>query len=383
MMLKNLRKIPYQLFKIFGILNTNLLSNFYLLTMIKIKRPKTPDIAIYTVKKESLTEELRTNLLKLIDKDSVSFKSFIPRLKDNDEKFTKAEKETLEAINYYSDTNNLEDDTKKPPTFNVYKDKELKKEISSLFNKKCAYCDSTFLATSNADIEHFRPKKAYNSFRDNKDEKLIEPGYYWLAAEWDNLLWSCILCNRKNRLDQPNEEGLKPLGKKNRFPISKEEKRIRSHNQDLKKEIEFLLIVDPCRDDPMEHFDFPVNNSDDLGIVKAKLNGDGKPSEKAVASIPLYGLNRLELVISRKEVALDLKSIFIGLLNSIEAFTRKKDAGENTTIEAENFKFQKERLKAKFASTSNYLSMKQFLLKDFEEFPLIKKLGLNVNKLLE
>lgn len=355
--------------------------------MIKIKRPKTPNIDIYTKKEEPLTEELRNNVLKLLDKNSVAFKSFIPRLKDVGEQFTKAEKETLEAINYYGDPNNFENGVKKTdkkaPNFKVYKDKQLKKEIKKLFNKKCAYCDSTFLATSTADIEHFRPKKAFNRFRDNKDEKLIEPGYYWLATDWDNLLWSCILCNRKNKLDQPNEEGLKPLGKKNRFPISNEEKRILSHNQDLKKEKRYLLIIDPCKDEPMDHFEFPVGNPEDLGIVKAKIQGNGKPSKRGIASIPLYGLNRLELVISRKEVALDLKSIFIGLLYNIEAFTRKKNAGEDTSLEADNFKLQKERFKAKFSPTSNYLSMKQFLLKDFEEFPLIKKMGLSVEKLLE
>ena len=355
--------------------------------MIKIKRPKTPDIKIYSEKSEELDGDLRTNLLKFIDKDSVEFKSFIPRLKDKDELFTKAEKETLEAINYYADPDNFEDGikktNKKPPSFTVYKDKDLKEKLKVLFHGKCAYCDSTFLATSNADIEHFRPKKAYNKFRDNVDEKLVEPGYYWLASDWNNLLWSCILCNRKNKLDQPNVEGVMPLGKKNRFPVSKEEKRITSHNQDLKKEKRYLLIIDPCKDDPMDHFEYPVDDPDDLGIVKAKIHGTGKPSKRALASLPIYGLNRVELVTARKEVALDLKSIFLGVLNAIESFTAKKEAGEDTTQAAETFKFQKERFKDKFLPSSNYLAMKQFLIKEFNEFDLLKELGLTVEQLLD
>jgi uncharacterized protein (TIGR02646 family) len=229
----------------------------------------------------------------------------------------------------------------------VYKDKELKEEIKNLFNKKCAYCDSRFLASSNADIEHFRPEKAFNPFQNNEDGKLVEPGYYWLAADWENLLWSCILCNRKSNLDQPNVEGVKPLGKKNRFPLSNETKRIRSHNKNLKSERKQLLIIDPCEDDPSEHFSFPTND-EDSGIVKAKMMDDNKPSPKAIASIPIYGLNMIELVIARKESALDFKAIFMGLLDSINAFSEKKNAGEDTTFEKEKFKFQKDRFKLNY-----------------------------------
>lgn len=351
--------------------------------MIKIDRPKTPNIKIYTEKSESLATELRTNLLKLINEDAIHFPDFVSRLKDENEKFTKAEEETLEAINYYADPDNFKNEDKKTPSFTVYKNKELKEKISTLFNGKCAYCDSTFLSTSNADIEHFRPKKAFNPFREAIDEKLIEPGYYWLAADWNNLLWSCILCNRKNNLDQPNIDGLKPLGKKNRFPISDEDKRIRSHNEDLNNEEDILLIIDPCTDNPDEHFVFPVTDEKDVGIVKAKMLENDLPSVKAQISIPLYGLNRTKLVADRMEAALDLKSIFMGLLDSIEAFSRKKNTGEDTTEEKEKFVFQKKRFKKKLSETSDYLSLKKTLLEDFKSFPQLKRLGLTIEKLLK
>jgi uncharacterized protein (TIGR02646 family) len=351
--------------------------------MIKINRPETPDIKIYTEKSESLSTELRANLLRLIHEDAVHFKGFITRLEDENEKFTKAEEETLEAINYYADPANFEDETKKAPSFTVYKNKELKEKLLTLFNDKCAYCDSIFSANSNADIEHFRPKKAFNPFRDAIDEKLIEPGYYWLAADWHNLLWSCILCNRKTNLDQPNVEGVKPLGKKNRFPISDEAKRIRSHNEDLNDEEEILLIIDPCTDDPEEHFVFPVTDEKDVGIVKAKVLENDLPSVKAQISIPLYGLNRTKLVADRMEAALDLKSIFMGLLDSIEALSRKKNAGEDTSEEIKKFKFQKKRFKSKMVETSDYLSLKKMLLEDFKNFPQLQRLGLTIENLLQ
>ncbi|MCK8479657.1 hypothetical protein [Psychroserpens algicola] len=355
--------------------------------MIKIKRTKQPDIAIYNLKNQKLTKAFRDEVLALIDTNSIHFSSFIPRLKDANEKFTKAEKETLQAIAYYGNpahfANNEKLTKKKAPTFKVYKDSELKEFLKTLFNKKCAYCDSRFLSTSTADIEHFRPKAAFNPFKDNVDEKLLVPGYYWLAADWNNLLWSCVFCNRKNNLDQPNVPGVNPLGKKNRFPLSQEPRRIRSHDKDVKTEKRLLLIMDPCVDNPMKHFSYPVKNDEDLGIVKALIKSNGKPSKKAVASIPIYGLNRTELVIARKEAALDFKSIFMAVLDSIDAFTRKKQAGEDTTEEKERFKFQKDRFNAKLSKSAEYLSMKQFLLEDFKDFPLLNRLGLKIENLID
>ncbi|AXG70967.1 TIGR02646: family protein [Kordia sp. SMS9] len=351
--------------------------------MIKINRPKIPNIKIYAEKSESLAPELRANLLKLIDENAVHFPDFVARLKDENEKFTKAEEETLEAINYYADPENFKNKDKKVPSFTVYKNKELREHIRTLFNDKCAYCDSVFLGNSTADIEHFRPKKAFNPFKDGIDEKLIEPGYYWLAADWHNLLWSCILCNRKSNLDQPNVEGLKPLGKKNRFPIAEETKRIRSHNQNLETEKAILLIVDPCADDPDDHFVFPVKEEKDVGIVRAKIQENAQPSKKGEISIALYGLNRTKLVADRMEAGLDLKSIFMGLLDSIEAFSRKKNAGEDTSEEIEKFKFQKKRFQSKMKKTSDFLSFKKMLLEDFKNFPQLQRLGLTIESLLE
>ncbi len=360
--------------------------------MIKINRPPTPDIKVYTEKNQNLSTEERNFLLALLDSQSIQFGSFIPRLQDEQERFTKAEEETLKAIAYYANPENFKDNKKltsaKAPNFKVYKDPELKELLKATFHKKCAYCESLFLQVSPADIEHFRPKAAINRFVDQKDEKLIYPGYYWLAADWDNLLWSCILCNRKNNLDVPNTvadefgQTRQALGKKNRFPVLQETLRIRSHNEDLTAEHTHKLILDPCRDNPKEHLFFPLDD-EDLGIVKSSIMEDQNPSPKGEASIPVYGLNRTELVLARKQAALDLKSIFLGLLHSLKAFISKQQKQENTDAEEEEFLFQKERFNTKLDAESEYLALKNHLLEEFNQFDLLQQLQLKVEDLIE
>ncbi|MEF9674035.1 hypothetical protein QNM99_25505 [Pseudomonas sp. PCH446] len=46
------------------------------------------------------------------------------------------------------------------------------------------------------DVEHYRPKGAVS-------EDASHPGYWWVAMDWDNLLPSCIDCNRKRKQVTP------------------------------------------------------------------------------------------------------------------------------------------------------------------------------------
>lgn len=352
--------------------------------MIKVDRPPQPEIKLYTDRKYNLTKKERTFLLATIEEDSFNFAHFVPRLKDKQERFTKAEQETLKAICHYANPEHFKDNlrltSKKGPTFNAYKDKDLKIILRDTFKKKCAYCESLFLSVSPADIEHFRPKSAINRFINNQDDDLIYPGYYWLAADWDNLLWSCISCNRKSNLETPNADEAQALGKQNRFPVADENNRIRSHDQDLSPEHNNKLILDPCRDEPQEHLVFPLE--EDLGIVKSAILRDGKPSPKGEASIPVYGLNRVELVFTRREEALDLKAIFIGMLRSMEAFISKKEANEDASREEAEFTSQKERFNAKLSPSAVYLGLKRVLITEFDEFDLLKRFNLKVEDLL-
>ena len=61
---------------------------------------------------------------------------------------------------------------------------------------KCAYCESFYAGTQPVDVEHYRPKGKVDGMAGH-------PGYWWLAGRWENLLPSCIDCNRKRRQKTP------------------------------------------------------------------------------------------------------------------------------------------------------------------------------------
>lgn len=73
----------------------------------------------------------------------------------------------------------------------VYAAKSVKDRLIADQHHKCVYCEQS----ANGDfgcVEHYRPK---GGFTDAMDGKLTQPGYYWLAYDWDNLLFSCSKCN--------------------------------------------------------------------------------------------------------------------------------------------------------------------------------------------
>ena len=140
------------------------------------------------------------------------------------------------------------------------------------------------------DVEHWRPKGMIIE----EDGLKVWPGYYWLAANWDNLLPSCIDCNRERyqRL-MPNGE-LEPLGKGNRFPLRDPTKQAKAPDEESGED---PLLLHPCQDDPDEHLEFTVQ-----AVVRPKLQSDRQPSPKGRASIDVYALNRAGLVHERLQV---------------------------------------------------------------------------------
>ena len=178
---------------------------------------------------------------------------------------------------------------KKSFSFKVYSRQEIKDALAELFHGKCAYCETPYAATQPVDVEHFRPKAGV-------DEDKKHPGYYWLAASWDNLLPSCIDCNRVRNQRLFPGQGEPPreikLGKGNRFPLEKKSQRAVGPDDTT---LEQPLLLDPCRDDPASALEFT-----DDGIVHP---GDSSSmEERARMSIEVYGLNRTGLVLNRLEV---------------------------------------------------------------------------------
>ncbi|WP_248796340.1 endonuclease [Pseudomonas sp. MWU13-2105] len=221
-----------------------------------------------------------------------------------------------------------------PPAFAVYKADSVKQQLDALFHGKCAYCESFFASTAPVDVEHYRPKGAVS-------EDASHPGYWWLAMDWDNLLPSCIDCNRKRKQVTPrlsaklltlrddrqgfNQGGLLLSGKKDSFPILGQ--RAMSAAQGFADE--YPLLLDPCRDNPDEHLKFHIDRSNLIGLVLPRPHtGTDLPpgaaagtaregnleealaaglSLKGSVSIHVYGLNRLGLVQERTRLLRQLE----------------------------------------------------------------------------
>src|SRR6185295_1123371 len=102
---------------------------------------------------------------------------------------------------------------------------------------KCCFCEAKITHISYGDVEHFRPKAGY---RQDPDDDLARPGYYWLAYDWSNLYLSCQLCNQRH--------------KKNTFPLRNPHLRCRNHLGDLTPEEP--LFIDPGASNPEDHIEF-------------------------------------------------------------------------------------------------------------------------------
>lgn len=228
----------------------------------------------------------------------------------------KAAEEISKAIALYTTPGN-----NKSFKFEVYGDKTVKKALTKLFNGKCAYCENKIISITTGDIEHFRPKNQVKL----SDNSLQKPGYYWLAADWDNLLLSCNNCNRKTTQEVLDGSDL-VMGKLDQFPLMDEAKRCKTYESDqavlkkkLMKDEEARLLINPCIDDPELHLVYQDN-----GVPKAKIDPHtNKPSIKGEKSIEVFALFRKPLVEERQELIRDIllriaqaKKMFEGLVNA-------------------------------------------------------------------
>lgn len=191
-------------------------------------------------------------------------------------------------------------DEKNSFTFSEYRSQDIKEALRKLFSDKCAYCESTFLNTYPGDIEHFRPKGEITEAVPKQ-----KPGYYWLASDWDNLLFSCRNCNQKLSHHIFGSDDKKTMGKMNQFPLSDSSKHVRSHSDPagIKAEEEYRLLLNPCNDFPEEHLEYGEE-----GTIRAKKNKNGELSQKGKTSIDVYVLQRVELVKSREKHLINIQA---------------------------------------------------------------------------
>lgn len=133
----------------------------------------------------------------------------------------------------------------------IYGAKSVKNALTKAQNEKCCFCEAKVTHVAYGDVEHFRPKGGY---RQDPDDPLGRPGYYWRAYAWENLFFSCQLCNQRY--------------KKNLFPLRNPGQRARSHHDD--SSAEEALFIDPGAMNPEEFISFRQEypyaiNGNDLG----------------------------------------------------------------------------------------------------------------------
>jgi uncharacterized protein (TIGR02646 family) len=158
--------------------------------------------------------------------------------------------------------------------FECYKNPKIKSKLTELFHGKCAYCDTSLIHITAGDIEHFRPKSTY---------------WWWLASDWDNLLFACEKCNRS--------------GKNDAFPLLNDAKPISQYDDPktlAEEDNKLRLLLNPCKENPELFFDY----DDNAAIIRPKTTiGVGtKEREMAENSIRVYNLQRHELVQEREKL---------------------------------------------------------------------------------
>ncbi len=153
----------------------------------------------------------------------------------------------------------------------IYGHPSVKEALKRMQHNKCCFCEAYVPHISSGDVEHYRPKAG---FRQQEDGELERPGYYWLAYDWENLLFCCELCNRRH--------------KRNLFPLADPGRRARNHAGPIAQESP--LFVNPAAEDPAQSISF----HDEVPFPV-----DGSP--RGAATIRALGLDRRELSEDRLE----------------------------------------------------------------------------------
>lgn len=165
----------------------------------------------------------------------------------------------------------------------VYGHPDVKAKLREAQHDKCAYCE-TKDARSHGAVEHFRPK---NGWRQRAGESLQRPGYFWLAYDWENLLFACPMCNDAGH-------------KGNRFPLANPRARATPAQPDHRGERPLLLNVYESRTDPERHIAWSAHVP----------RPEGK-SRRGRETIGVFGLDRDRLLIDRRRDLLRFATLIV------------------------------------------------------------------------
>lgn len=177
---------------------------------------------------------------------------------------------------------------KKPPfKFSVYQHDEVRDALLDAFADVCAYCEAP---VASIEVEHYRPKSEVQTETGPR-----RPGYYWLAARWENLLPSCHECN--TQLRSKHADGVRrKSGKGTRFPLADEHARATGPGEEVR---EAPLLLHPYFDDPAEHLAYGEE-----AALQPRCDAAGVESARGDCTIRVLGLNRRGLFEARRDRAL-------------------------------------------------------------------------------
>jgi uncharacterized protein (TIGR02646 family) len=229
----------------------------------------------------------------------------------------------------------------------LFKNLEVKKALEKLFNGKCAYCESDVVTTSAIDKEHFRPKTSVK----DKETKVSIRGYYWLAAEWDNLLLACAHCNRTGTHEAIDDMEF-VSGKLDYFPISDEAKRAVCRG-DLLEEEKVRLLLNPCIENPELLIQYNIN-----GEILPIVGLSSRHEDMVETSVLTFGLNRATLHKKRREKWLSTESQILIIKEIYEDYIET-----SLPIYLKRLKREFENLKKYKATDKEYLGVVRFVIR--------------------
>jgi hypothetical protein len=248
-----------------------------------------------------------------------------------------ATKEKTEAEDWYT-RNPPEPTSYKFKFYSTYKNK-YKDLLIGMFHSRCAYCECAGTVGQRGDIEHFRPKSVIVT----RAGEIINPGYYWLAMDWSNLYLSCISCNQETTFNiiDPNDPALtirKTAGKMEQFDVADAAYRRNRHTMTLAEEEPYRLLIDPCKDNPEDYFEYLDN-----GVIRSRTN-NGLDADKARYTIDVFVLLREQLVTFRKAKYVEV----MDKITRVKRATPLVTAGIQNQDNSANFTFVKEDLESSF-----------------------------------
>jgi len=280
--------------------------------------------------------------------------------------------ETADAILFFRDTANEGAKYRKMgkrgdrinESYTAYADKTVRELLNKMFHGKCAYCESRIIAIYNGDIEHFRPKGRY----------------YWLAADWENLLFACPFCNQTHTHVIAKNGSIQEVvqGKLDQFPLLTEAVRLTVRQGDVflsdvtkykeafGREEGQRLLLRPCTDENIERY----FKYDDEGLM---LVGDGLNSteqRKAETSINTYALQRLGLVLEREARVIQVKAQLQRVDKAIANLNKAFDGLDEEKVLFENLLITEMKVLRRFKDADQeYAGLARYIIgRYFEKF---------------